>query len=699
MAQTLTPRQDSKKGTWGYVDGSDKWIVKPKYDSASAFRTLPNGKSAAYVTEKDKSGYLTPDGKPMGAGIIFSSIDSISPDIAIVKVKDKYGITDWDFNYILKPEFTNINTSSQSWFKVHKGDKTGYFDVKSTSLFLEPKYSDVQELVYVEALPLIPISNNGKWGLITRDGEMVLNMNYDKIIPYPPLDICIVSEPGKGNFIYFPKEDAFLGFTPNNMSNKEGFTIIDGIVVKPEGKKALELNLYARHFPSGTLSAVINQEGKIISQYSIPDVKRISGTDFVMVATGKDEYSVYNTTDNKCIASGISGTPKIMGDLIMFNDNAIYKGNKCPVRHESDLTLISVPGKNGSSYWHVVDENSVSSQGYEDVAQLVKSLFNVKLDGKWGLYNGEKMIIPAVADKKFEIETRNKLLIGTVGGKKGAYDFDGNIVLPHEYEEIMNVDNDSYFAAKKDGKTGLFGMNGTIVIPASEYVNFTLYPDFIIGYKDNKLFQILDYSGNLKSPDTFEDYNGIENLDGYYWLKKGNKWGVMNFDGNIIMPVKYSDEDLSQNGSLFIVKNSAGNKTYYNLDGSLNPAKRSIDVERQYLEHNIYNNGNKGFKIHYDFVSNFINNNGEEIFVQALVYKKNGQPARKSNGEQIKHTLWKRPNYISTRFSDNWIFFPYSQFVQGKGTQDYYIILKFQDEDNRALPTTGNHKIDFQLTR
>ena len=37
-AQNLQPQQDGKTGTWGYVNNSGKWVVKPKYAAAEPFQ-------------------------------------------------------------------------------------------------------------------------------------------------------------------------------------------------------------------------------------------------------------------------------------------------------------------------------------------------------------------------------------------------------------------------------------------------------------------------------------------------------------------------------------------------------------------------------------------------------------------------------------------------------------------------------------
>lgn len=77
-ADGLTPRQDEKKGKWGFVDNAGNWAIEPKYDSVTTFRSgkfysfeKVNGKydyvyvdgEYAIASQKGKFGYLKPDGK------------------------------------------------------------------------------------------------------------------------------------------------------------------------------------------------------------------------------------------------------------------------------------------------------------------------------------------------------------------------------------------------------------------------------------------------------------------------------------------------------------------------------------------------------------------------------------------------------------------------------------------------------------
>ena len=74
-ADGLTPRQDDKKGKWGFVDNAGNWAIEPKFDSVTTFRPgrfysfeKVDGKydyvyvdgEYAIASQKGKFGYLKP---------------------------------------------------------------------------------------------------------------------------------------------------------------------------------------------------------------------------------------------------------------------------------------------------------------------------------------------------------------------------------------------------------------------------------------------------------------------------------------------------------------------------------------------------------------------------------------------------------------------------------------------------------------
>ncbi len=703
FAQSITPKEDPKKGSWGYVDGSDKWVVKPKYSKAESFRKLANGKEAALVTEKEKMGYIGMDGKPLGAGISFASIDSISPSAAIVAVGDKYGIVDWGMNYLVKPEMTSIRSLESGTYLLEKkdkvgvadangnillpveyssvavlapgyyaftqGNKKGLYSVADRAVLVKPEYADVNAPLVAEGGTLVPVKDSkDKWGILDRAGNVSVPLKYSSITPFAELKAMLLNLPNGGQEIYFPAQKVSMGVKFDQVKNVGPFTLISGTLSKPSDPSGLRL--YSELSKDGKLTRVVNSSGALISDWAVPTVTPVN--DSYLVAIDSKRSSLYDK-DGQFIAADLQGNPKKDGNWLFFENVAISPDlKKYDFKEDHDMLLMTEVGATPKK-WRVFSNGSLWEQLYDDVHSFMQALYPglymTENDGKYGAIYEDKEILAPISFSKPSV--LGSIVLQYTQGEDTDYaimDFKGNIIAEHA--------------------------KGPFSFPYSNYGTMQMGDEGIgLFHYDEKEAKLIELT-----PQIYSEILPISDTD-CFWVSKDGAWGVINIDGTVVVPVKYGQEDLELKDNWIFAAKTGNKVTYYNQDGTINPGKREIQVTNEYLEHNVYNNGVKGLKVNYEFIANFLNKDGEEIFVEAQVYHKNGQPAKNSRGELIKVSSWKRPDYISCRFSDNWFFFPNANFVQGKGKQDYYVLLKFHDEDNRPLPTTGNNKLDFYLTR
>ncbi|MBD5216985.1 MAG: WG repeat-containing protein [Bacteroidales bacterium] len=695
-------KQDEKKGTWGFVNDAGKWTIKPKYSKASPFSLMPDGSVAALVSDKEKSGYISPDGKPLGAGISFLSIDSISPRSAIVRLSDKYGITDWRMNYLLKPDWTQISPLDDDrfliinkdksgvadadgkiivpaqfsgieilapgFYRLSKNDQSGVFDVNKSSIIVPVEYFDTSAPILIKDSYYFPIKNKkGRWGVFSESGKEVVGFLFSSVSPLPELNAILLTLPDSRQKLYIPGTDVPLDFTLNDLRKVGPFSIVKGGIPKPSDPSALRL--WSQIAPSGSIGRVLDGEGNVISTYTTPNVTIIDGGYLVQKST--DSFAFFSK-EGATIADDLKGSYVRNGKWYVFENAAISPDlKKYKVKKEGDILMVSDPNLSGEEIWNVLIDGQLSAQGYDSVSPLLESFisdaYSITKNGKYGvLYKGKEIIPCEYNDTPSYLPNPELLKMEEDNGEKSLFSLNGKKIWSGDVDEISFPFLKHGFA-KKNNKYGLVFYNE----------------------EDDSLIQ--------KTP---IEYDALSNIEGtnFLWACKGNLYGVIDGDGKTLVPVSYTSENLNYVDPYFIAK-KGNKKTYYNGDGTINPAKREIVVNSQYLEHNIYNNGAKGFKIHFDFNSYFLNEDNEEIYVEALVYHKNGTPAKSARGGQLKHAFWRKAPYVNTNFSDQWVFLPYNNFVQGKGKQDYYIILRFHDEDNRLLPVSGNHKLDFTLTR
>lgn len=180
-ADGLTPKQDEKKGKWGYVDASGEWVIKPKYDSADPF---VNG--LGKVSKSGKWGVLNEAGKlrlPCKYTLVYCLDNGLA-----------YGRTD-SFDWSIYNKKTD-NTTDLTNVKIEEfGENTcilGQVEYKSVleiqnALFgimfgkngkvIESGFTDMKYL----NTNILSVGKGQKISLYTKDGALLLSTSPSNI--------------------------------------------------------------------------------------------------------------------------------------------------------------------------------------------------------------------------------------------------------------------------------------------------------------------------------------------------------------------------------------------------------------------------------------------------------------------------------------------------------------------------------------
>ena len=230
-------------------------------------------------------------------------------------------------------------------------------------------------------------------------------------------------------------------------------------------------------------------------------------------------------------------------------------------------------------------ENSTSSIPYE------KSVLQYKENGKWGLidFNGKKITKP-IYDEIIGLTHREGLLKAKKDSKYGVINIKGTTIIKHKYD---NIKCDGYYS-----EDGTYNYAGFIVSNTTSsgyrygYINYngkellkTEYNDItrILDKKDNENAYILAFKNGMGAilknnkivlNHEYEDifYNAENDL---LIVQKNAKQGVMNFEGNIIIPIEYSNIMISGN---FITAQKNENIEIFDIQGNLQNFKGYISI-------------------------------------------------------------------------------------------------------------------------
>jgi hypothetical protein len=166
---------------------------------------------------------------------------------------------------------------------------------------------------------------------------------------------------------------------------------------------------------------------------------------------------------------------------------------------------------------------------------------------------GPKFVIKdnfTCSSKEFDAETGLAVVQSVSNNKWGVINKKGEIVIPTEYQEGIDISNGKV-VAKKDGKWGLLDTAGKTLLPFEyDYLNAenTDKTKILLARKgDNpKQYGFIDFSGKVLVPIEYDEVRfvpmSVSNGSRHYNLKKAGKYGLYGLDeGKFLTDVKYDN--------------------------------------------------------------------------------------------------------------------------------------------------------------
>lgn len=203
-----------------------------------------------------------------------------------------------------------------------------------------------------------------------------------------------------------------------------------------------------------------------------------------------------------------------------------------------------------------IANKDVNSLWYEE------NILKVKKDGKYGLIDlkGKEILPIEYDDIQATLGVKNSLKIQK-DGKYGVANIEGKVVIKPEYADILQLgeDNKSGYIVKNDnGKYGIVDYSDTPVLQCEYDAVSQIYGnDMYVVTKSGK--QILVNKDGTEAIKNNSNYNSIEEVlktkEAGVIIKKGEKYGVINLDGETIVEPNYEDLKEAKPGILICKKN------------------------------------------------------------------------------------------------------------------------------------------------
>lgn len=591
-----------------------------------------------YYFDGGEWGWIKPDGTL--SNVIYDKVEYLckNKNLLRVSINKKVGVVDCNEITILPIEYDSISQIYYSSLRdntKYKLQKKGKFAIaNSLCRKITPlKYEAVCEYGgkmngkwcvinddgheqsdfiydYISSIDenCILVKNNNLYGIVGRNGQMILPLEYDKIHHI------------YGHELLEVKKNSRVGII-----NKEGEVILpikydeisvykDAYIVVCDGK-----------------SILCDSDGRELFISKTEGIKHLLGGLFSVFSNG--QYGIYSITENKfvldCEYDNIYGggddirasskdwriTLDADANIIeKVNKNLLYRDYTIYDKHEQsymeDPTELIFANKGGEeSYggiigglWGCVDKlgtlllpykyeyieaNNYYLNGnrFERYTQSFK-LMKVGVNGKYGYINKNlREVIPVIYDSCFVAS--NNIVAVCLDGKWGYVDYENNIILEITYSDVSKFYG-NIARVNINNKYGIINLDGIIIHPCKydniSFHNFARKKDVYIPFSeiniggseedDRKIRKFLGVNGEIYDliigdkyakvdgkwsilknfiPNTAFLYDAIyeDSEKDLVHCRIGNKHGIVDSNGEILIPFIYDKIKIKKSYSGF----------------------------------------------------------------------------------------------------------------------------------------------------
>ena len=438
-------------------------------------------KSVLKYEEDGKYGLISLEGKKI-TNPIYEEIDTLQYKEGefVIKKDNKYGIMNMNGYVIINPEYDNIKAdayySTDTGYKndgyivsntTDEGYRYGYIDNEGNKI-LDTNYNDLYRINYEGETYLI-CAENGKYGLFNKDKNIIPN-EYQAITYIEGDNLCLVQKGKKygiitlegsmilqvrynqidinGDYIYTTDENSEIKVYDKKGNEVEvnQNTTISTIQENPEYK------IYIDTSNGTTLYSIYQGENKITNgNYNY--IGYLSNNNYI-ASRQNEKLGVIDQNENIKLEMKydtirkIDGTNLVEADIQSTNTIEIYSSNLEKIAEMNNATL-------------TVEDNYIKLSSTTEIKYF-------DLEGK------EK--------QNTEIFPENTIFAKSQNGKWGFVDKNGQVVIDYQYDEVTEQNEYGFAGVKLNDKWGIVDKNGKIIVEPTYEINTEETPEFIGTY-------------------------------------------------------------------------------------------------------------------------------------------------------------------------------------------------------------------------
>ena len=383
----------------------------------------------------------------------------------------------------------------------------------------------VFDIVDVTNIEYNTVNIDGRYGVVNRNGDIVIEPNYDVVqIPDPskPLFVCM------SNYNTETKEYETKVLNDKKEQVITGYQTVQAIPTQTTSDGVPFENTVLKYKKDGKFG-LIDLEGKEITDPIYDEISAVTYKEGMLFVKQGEKVGVIN----------INGVEVIKTEYDSINVDNYYDVN---TRYERTGFITCKIGENGYRYGYINYKGDVVlDTEYTEIERVTaiedeKDIYLIAFkDGQAGLLKNKKIIL----NHEYEdimYYSNNDVFIVQRNAKQGVADREGNIKIEPQYSNISF--GGIYVNATQDDTTKILDLNGNEVndgyiskVPTKDGQHF-------IVYGEDGIYKIIDGNGNVVID---RNYTNIEEVDNNYFIVASDRNnGIIDLTGKSLVDLKYN---------------------------------------------------------------------------------------------------------------------------------------------------------------
>ena len=413
---------------------------------------------------------------------------------------------------------------------------------------------------------------NGKFGVINNEGQIVIEPAYDEIISIP--------DSSKAIFICVYDVNDVEGTYKTKVINEKNEEILSGyekieVIDNYDSKQNIWFEDNVLRVSKNSKYGLINFEGQELLPCEYDEITALKGVKGNLIVKKAGNVGLVNEKGQTIIATQYKNIVTLKegykSEYIIINENNKYglistsgtvliEPKYEEVKYLGSPTLFAIKEADTWKTINVEDKSIIIDGGYEDIIEAKSENIIIKKDGKYGVISkaNEEKIEPQYENLKYAFSI---YYIAKKDGKYGIINSENQTVIPFEYQNMLYMENGGFVQAdKNDTETVIFDNNlGQKVVGIVSEVN--IEKGYIKVYANNE-YKYYNFKLEEKKSSDLLTANTL------FLSKKDGKYGYVDKSGNVVVDYIYED-GTEQNSVGFAAVKKDGNWGSINKVGAI----------------------------------------------------------------------------------------------------------------------------------